>query len=321
MTPLSQIYLFIGENTYLLRAERKRWIEEFCKKYGEENCSRLDGAKLKMYELLDEISVMPFLSEKRLVVVDTVLKCTREDVQSFVQQIHPQVVLLFCDPKPDKRLTGVKELLEVADVKTFAPLKPKELSAWMQTYAKQQGTSLAAGSEQTLIEYLGEDMNLIAHEIDKLALLKSGAPITKDDVDAMTIPSDEGIVWKMTDFLCAGLRLNALKFAKRTLDRGGDAYGLWAILLSMLKNVVLVHAALDMKMTNGKAIAEKTGVHPFALRSLQPYAARIKPQALRPFVGWAVRSERDLKTGILKATDEAPQEVQALIDQFILKCP
>ena len=71
----------------------------------------------------------------------------------------------------------------------------------------------------------------------------------------------------------------------------------------------------------GKDIAEKTGVHPFALRSLQPYAQRMKSVDLRQFLDWAVAADRDLKTGGYRATDEAPEELQALIDGFILKSP
>lgn len=318
---MSQIYLFTGENTFLLRQERTRWIEEFTKKHGEENCARLDGQKLSIRALLDEVSVLPFLAEKRLVIVDAVPRCTREDVQALPTQIHPQVLLLFCDPKPDKRITGVKELLEVAELKTFAPLRGMALSQWIRTFAAALRTSLTQDAEHALIEFLGEDMELLSQEVEKLAMYAAGRAITRADVELMTIPSDEGIVWKMTDLLCAGNRIEALSYARRMLGRGGDPWQVWNILLSHLKNLVLVRSALDANVTSPKAIAEKTGVHIFALRNLQPYAQSVKHSPMRSLLAWAVRSERDLKTGVLKSTDEAPQELHALIEQCILKSP
>jgi DNA polymerase III delta subunit len=318
---MSAFFLFTGENSFLLRRERRRWMQEFQKKHGEENCTVLDGQKVTIRSLLDDVAVLPFLAEKRLVIVDSVPKASKEEIQNLAANVHPQVVLLFCDPKPDKRSGGVKELLATADVKTFEPLKGKLVSQWVDSYAKEQQVVIDPAARDTLIEYLGEDMDFLAFEMDKLSLLAHGRSITTADVEQMTIPSDEGIVWRMTDLLCEGSRTEALRYAKRMLDRGGDAYGLWAILLSMLKNLVLVRAAIQSGLVASKDIADATGVHIFALRSLQPYAKRMNDVALETFLGWAMHADRDLKTGVLRSSDDAPQELETLIDQFILHIP
>lgn len=318
---MAAFFLFTGENTFLLRAERRRWVQEFQKKHGEDNSTFADGQKLTIRQLLDDVAVLPFLADKRLVIVDTIPKCSREEIQALAASIHPQVILLFCDPKPDKRGTGVKEILATADVKEFAPLKGKALTQWAESYAKDTGSSLEPAARDALIEYLGEDMDLLSQEIEKLALHAANRSITRMDIELMTIPSDEGIVWRMTDLLCEGSRIQALQYSRRMLDRGGDAYGLWAILLSMLKNLVLVRAAVRSGMSSSKDIADATAVHIFALRSLMPYAKRIKDPELKQFLAWAVRADKDLKTGIIRSTDESPQELQALIDQFIVHAP
>lgn len=318
---MAAFHVFTGENVFLLRAEKRRWMQEFRKKHGDDNCIVLDGQKLTMGELLDTVAVLPFLAEKRLVVVDTLPKCTREEVQTLAANIHPQVILLFCDAKPDKRGAGVKEMLSVADVREFMPLKGKPLSQWVETYAREKGASLEPAGRDALMEYLGEDMDLLSQEIDKLALHANGRAITRMDIELMTIPSDEGIVWRMTDLLCEGSRSGALRYAKRMLDRGGDAYGMWAILLSMLKNLVLVRSAVRSGMTASKDIADATAVHIFALRSLLPYARRLQDAKMAAFLDWAVHADRDLKTGVIRATDDTPQELRVLIDQFIVHSP
>ncbi|HVW67017.1 MAG TPA: DNA polymerase III subunit delta [Candidatus Peribacteraceae bacterium] len=318
---MSQIFLFTGENTYLLRRERERWIDEFRRKHGDENCLVADGQKISVRELWDDVSMLPFLAERRLVVVDTVPRCTREDIQTLARSIHPQVVLLFCDPKVDKRTSGAKELLDTAEVKQFAALKRPQLEQWLKTYASGKNAALSDDARGLLLEYLGEDMNLLAQEVDKLSLFAAGKGISKTDVEQQTIPSDEGIVWRMTDLMTQGKKSVAVSYAHRMLSRGGDAYGLWALLLSTLKNIVLVHAAVHSGITSSKDIAEKSGIHPFALRSLQPFASKIKREQLETFVAWAAQSDRDLKTGRIRATDEAPEEIRVLIDQFLLKCP
>lgn len=310
-----------GENLYALRSEKRRWIDEFAKKHGADNIVRLEGKGLTIRELLDEVGVMPFLAEKRLVIVDGVPKSTKEEIHALETAIHPATVLLFVDPAPDKRLGGVKQLIAIAATKAFAPLKGPKLAQWLVEEARRLGASFGPGAAEALVEQLGDDQEALSTELEKLSLAANGRPITVDDIDLHTIPTDEGVVWTMTDLISAGKKKEALRYTRRLLDRGSDAYGLWAILLSMLKNVVLVRAAIDDGLTQGRDIAERTGVHPFALRSMQPYAARCTLADLAASVAWATEADVRLKTGGYRATDEAPQELHALIERFLAHVP
>lgn len=315
------MYLLTGENSFLLREERRRWITEFCRKYGEENCGRVDGSKTSVRDLLDEVGVQPFLAERRLVVCEGVPKSSKEEIILLESQIHPAVLLLFIEPKLDKRTAGAKQLLASADVKEFAPLKAAALSGWVHAFAQEQGVAFAPGAAALLLECIGEDQDMLAQEIRKLSLACAGKSVTKQDIEQMVIPTDEGVIWKISDLLSGGSRMEALTFARRLLDRGGDAYGLWAILLNMLKNLVAVYAAMQAGHASGKDIADAAGVHVFAVRSLQAHARRVKGKDLRTFVSWAAGADKDLKTGVYRSTEEAPQELLSLIDRFILRCP
>ena len=310
-----------GENAYALLAEKRRWIEEFSKKHGPDNIVRLDAKGLTIRDLLDEVGVMPFLSEKRLVIVDGVPKSTKEEMQALEASIHPATVLLFADPAPDKRLGGVKQLMAIAAAKTFPAVKGPKLLQWIGAEAQRLGMAMERGAAELLVERLGDDQGAIATELEKLRFAVAGRALTPEDVDLHTIPTDEGVVWTMTDLVSAGKKKEALSYARRLLERGSDAYGLWAILLSMLKNVVLVRAAVDDKMTSPKDIAERTGIHPFALRSVQSYASACRREELEGMVSWAVESDVQLKTGGYRATDESPQELHALIARFLARMP
>lgn len=318
---MAAAFVFTGENQYALLEEKRRWIQEFVKKHGEDNMVRLEGKSQTLGSLLDEVAMMPFLAERRLFVIDGIPKLSKEEVDALLSQIHPQVIVLFVELKPDKRLAGVKQLLAKADVKEFEAVKGARLSEWLGATAKEQGTSLEPAARDLLLEYVGEDQELLLHEIEKLSLLAHGRAIVKNDVERMTIPSDEGVVWKMTDLLAAGKKKEAAAFASKVLERGGDAYGLWAILLSFLKNTAAVRIALDSGVMSAKEIAEETGVHPFALRSLLPYVQKTKSADVRAFLRWATDADIRLKTGQLRATDEAPEELRALIDRLLLSCP
>lgn len=318
---MTNLHLFTGENDYLRTEERRRWISEFQKKHGSENCIVLDGSKLSIRSLLDEVSVLPFLAEKRLIVVDGVPKSTKEEIELLVENIHPQSVVLIVDSKPDKRTGGVKTLLQIADIKEFPPLQPKKLAEWAVAYVTQHGSSIAPAALEAMLQATGNDQMMIATELDKLSLFATGKTITADDIERMTIESDEGVVWRMTDLLCAGNTAASARITRQMMERGVSGFQLWGILLSFLQNVVLVRAAVEEGMTSAKQVSDATGVHVFALRSLQPYASRVRSGVLYDFVTWAVRADMALKTGKTRATEEFPQELHAVIDQFLARCP
>lgn len=315
------LHLFLGENAYALREEKRRWIEEFVKKHGEENLIRMAGKGTQLRELLDVVSVLPFIAQRRLVVIEGIPNLSKEQFQLLAEHIHPQTVVLIVDSKIDRRLAGSKELLALATVKQFPPLLGKPLLSWMQSFVREQGSALEPAASAMLLEHLGEDQDMLSEELRKLALFSSGRTITVHDVEQLTFPSFEGIVWKLTDLLAAGRRSDALLYAHRYTARGGDAYGLWAILLSMLKNLVAVAAARREGSTNAQAIAADLDIPFFAVRSLLPAAARMGGGPLRTFLAEAVDADIALKTGAHRATDEAPEEILALIDHFILTMP
>lgn len=318
---MSQLFLFTGPNAYALREEKKRWISEFVKKHGEENLVQISGKELRLRSLLDEVAVAPFIALRRLVVIEGVPSLSKEEVEVLREQIHPHVIALFVDPAIDRRLASSKQLLSIADVKEFPPLKAKALLAWMQSSLKELGASVEPLALSLLLDLLGEDQDMLAEELRKLALFSQERTITAGDIEETTVPSFEGVVWRLTDLLAAGRREEALLSAYRYLARGGDAQGLWAILLSMLKNVVIIAAAQGEGQRSAREIAADLQVHFMAVRALSPYASRIPPDLLRRFLIDAIEADIGLKTGAYRATDEAPQELLALIDRFILTAP
>ena len=318
---MSQIFLFTGENTFALREEKKRWIDEFVKKHSPENLLRLNGKDVKIRTLLDETGVAPFLAERRLVLIDGVPVFTKEEVTRVYENIHPAVIVLISDPAPDRRLGGVKEFLSVAEVKEFKNPAPKVLLTWMQSTVAAEGGSILPAACTTLLELVGNEQDMLIEELRKLALAVQGRPISAADVEEMAMPSSEGVVWKLTDLLAAGRKPEAFLFAHRYLARGGDAYGMWAILLGMLRNLTAISMASSSGRVDQKQLAADLQIHPFAIRSLLPYAQRAKRPHLQRFVDQAVDSDIALKTGQFRATDEAPEELLALIDRFILSCP
>jgi DNA polymerase III delta subunit len=315
------MFLFTGENRYQMSEERNRWIAEFSRKHGSENIIRLVATGLTLRSLLDEVSVAPFLAEKRLVIVDGYPSFSPEQLDVLEQNLHPQVLLLFIDTRSDRRVGG-KELLRRSTVKEFPLLKGKALEQFVHATLAVRGCTIAPNAFRLLFDLLGEEQELFALELQKLSLAASvhGNTITVQDVECLVIPA-EGVLWRVTDALASGKPEASLLMLHHLLRRGAEAYALWNVVLGFVKNTCAVLAAVQSGERNQRAVAEATGVHPFVVRSLLPYAERLDLDRFRRFHSRALAADTALKTGAHRATTEAPEELVGLLQELLLTAP
>lgn len=314
------LYFFTGENDYALEKEVLRWKKAFCDKHGSENFLQLHAREASLSDILDAVSAMPFIAEKRLVLIRGIPKIDKEDIVTITENVHPQVLVAFVESKPDKRLGAVKALTEIADMKEFAPLSPRELGSWASALVQAEGGSIDEKSFSMLLQVVGTDQWTLESELKKLVLFAPDGKIEPAHIDILAVPSGEQVVWKLTDMIGNRRADDALKFLANRLERGEDPYGIWSILLNMIKNVTLVWACLQEGVRDDKSIASAAGIHFFAVRGLLPLAKSLDAVRVRQLVRFATDADLALKTGGYHYTAEKQGEVIALTERAILMC-
>ncbi len=316
----AQIYLFTGENTFALTQEKRLWSERFKQKYGEENMTTVQGNQMTLRTMLDDISIAPFLSDKRLIFCAGIPKFSTEEVQQLFDQIHPSTLLVFIEAKPDKRLSSVKALQKSASMKEFPHLSEGQLFSWMQQYAKDLGFSLSREQALHIVEVAGEDEELLSHELEKIALFARGQAVATKDIDALLVPSGEKEIWTLTNLISQKKKKEALQYAKVLLQRGEDPFAVWNILLWMLRQLVSTWMAVQEGDKNPASIAKNYSVPFPTAKTLLPLASSLQKEQLTSLLVWATDTDVQLKTGGYRATQEAPEELTSLIDRLIVGC-
>ena len=316
---MPQIHLFTGENSFALRSEILRWMQEFRTRHGDENLLRLDARSLPLRDLLDEIASAPFIAERRLIVIDGIPNYSKEDIAMIKQEIHPQSVLLFYSEKPDKRLTSTKELLKICEIKQFPILPLHAVRKWVGEYIISLGGNASAKAQDKLLNLVGEDQAMLASEIQKLVLFVGGKEIQAEDIEEMVVCCSERIAWHMIDLLGQGKSDEALVYAESLIDRGESPYALWNRLLWMVDQLALVGSAVAEGETHPGMISKNFGIGFGSVRTLLPLARRLSQDQINSLVEEVVSADIALKTGGYRSTAEAPQEIRALIDRCILR--
>lgn len=315
----SQVHLFTGENIYNLEQELLRWKKAFFAKHGSENFIELQSKDATYSDLLDAVSVMPFIAERRLCFIRGIPRIEKEETISFIESVHPQTIVVIADSKPDKRLGVTKELMKLVEIQDFSLLSPRDLQTWGRGVVESNGASIHQDAWNALLSIVGTDQWMLEKELKKIAAYAGGS-ITVQHVEELAVPSGEQVIWKLTDLVGNRKADEALLFMHSRIERGEDPYGLWVILLNAVKNTVLVWSGLQAGLRDERSISSAFGMHFLAVRGLLPLAKSLNSNGITELVNFVSDADLALKTGGYHYTSEHQEEVIAIAERTILFC-
>lgn len=272
--PKSNVTLFTGENTLFIERERDKWLELFTDKHGAHNISRLYPSSAK--ELIQsELTTLPFLSDKRLVVLeDFMVKIasdetsedatpvlsasnTEEWIIDHIEDVPDSTIVVFIQSKPGLTNKLYKKLLQVSTVRRFEELASTDLRA----YVKNRLPNIEFSAISKLLAYKNNHLASIDAEIEKLGLFKPEATITDADIETYVISDIETNIFRLLDGLLALDRATALRELK-TLLLTNSVFAIFSGLMSNLRRILYIHALLKGKYAPSE-ITEILEIKPF----------------------------------------------------------
>ncbi len=291
---------------------------------GELNVTRVDGRKVVLRELLNDCSTLPFLTTKRLIIVDGLLKRlgSRDGDEStssgelavllaYLPSLPPttDLVLVEDQPLPPRHaVLALAKKLPEARVIDCRPLDLRSASGhvalkrWLAAQCAALGVRISAEAETLLIERIGADRRALASEVDKLAANCAYAgEITADEVRALVPVSIEANIFALVDALGQRRARQALDELERLLaDGANELY----ILSMVARQARLLIGAQELQSANAsrEAIGERLKVrHGFALDKLLTQAAQFGASELDDIVERIAQTDEEIKTGKMSA--------------------
>src|SRR4028119_1575110 len=113
------------------------------------NLTILEGRKLKVDPLAAACEAFPFLSDRRLVIVEDALKQlksadVRDAIKAYLPKVPETTDLIFVEREDfDKRSSLFTFLKKSATVREFLPREGADLQRWLGDRAKRLGVQLA----------------------------------------------------------------------------------------------------------------------------------------------------------------------------------
>ncbi|HVB23304.1 MAG TPA: DNA polymerase III subunit delta [Ktedonobacteraceae bacterium] len=147
------------------------------------------------------------------------------------------------------------------------------VESWITKRAKATGVSITPEAAAMLANFIGNQLRLLANELNKLATyVGNGATITADDVRQLSAQVQEARIFDLTDALAGRNRKQALDILHDLLSDGEPPLKLISLITSQVRSLLLVKE-LSQKGMRGPQIATTIGVAPFiAEKSLRQVA-------------------------------------------------
>lgn len=293
-------YLLHGEDEFTSREQLKILRQQGDFGYNQDT---YHGAEVELKTILMTMNTLPFLSEQRLVVIDGLPKKKRGESAAgkaasakaetgkagkgrkskksskaapltragFEKELAEQVafmpeanvVILFVEEALEASSPLVKAATQHGKVVQSSLPKGAALEKWITQRARNSGVKLMPDAGSLLANFIGNNLRLLANEIDKLATYAGqGGTITVNEVRQLSAQVQEARIFDFTDALAQRNRKQALNILHDLLSDGEPPLKLLSTITSQVRSLLLVKE-LAQKGMRGPQIASSLSMSPY----------------------------------------------------------
>lgn len=219
------IYLFYGEETYLLETRVKKIKNEYQQLILGINFIQIDDTNVE--ELIADLETPAFGFDKKLIIAKNTgifkkeKKTTKSDskkkkvddiklplnekiakyIQGNLEELKNTVDLVFVEQEVDKNAL-YQTIEKVGEVKEFALLKLPDLIANIKKITVAYKVNIDDATAKYLVECCGTSMQDLINELRKLIEYKGeNSNITKQDIDLLCTKQIQAVIFDLTDNL------------------------------------------------------------------------------------------------------------------------
>ena len=207
-----RLYIFHGEEVFLLQHYlqqlRKILLDELTESF---NFHKFTGENFDIQAFADSVENLPMMAESTMVWVDEV------DLFKLNEADRTRMAELICDIpeycsvvftyettpwKPDKRLKKLWDAVDKnATIVEFPKQEQRDLIPWVTRHFAARGKRITPDLCVYLVDITGGTMTALAGEIAKICAYSGADDIKRSDIDAVTEPVLDAVVFEMTDML------------------------------------------------------------------------------------------------------------------------
>jgi DNA polymerase-3 subunit delta len=338
-------YIFHGEDEFSRTKEVNRLRARMAPgdpAMADLNTSVLDGRRIAMGELRHVCDSIPFMADRRLVIVHGLLsrlfpgsktadepaEATGEaerkrtflnDLAGYLSSLPPTTRLFFVETTalpashPILKLARQAEMSNKGFVRLYKQPKDNDLPGWIRKQVRARSGRISAEAVSMLAALVGSDLRVLDQEIEKLLLYAGERQITSADVLALVSRARETSIFDLVD--CVGRREagRALRLLHHMLDEEAAPLYLLSMLGRQIRILIQISELRDRGL-GAKEIAEQLKMHPYPVKKGLAQSRNFTMAQLEAAHQQIVATDWAVKTGRCEEVLALDMLVVALID-------
>ena len=284
-----------GTDTFRSRTQLRKMIEKFKIDRDPQglNVVSLDCTLLEDGVVLEQMMSIPFLAEKRMVVLENLLSATgKGDLQEKIlkrieeKKIPEENICVFWegDSKPKTKVGKdlLARLLTEKYAQEFDELKGVKFGAWVATEVTDRGGKINQPAINFLVNNIGGDMWRANSLIDQLIAYKEDEEI---DQEAVALFVDEKIddnIFNLVDSIVGRQTKQIFKMIREQYRVGKDPHYIFAMILRQFRILLEMRDLFEREENMpSDLMAKKLGLHPFVVKKSLPFIKKYNLEDLK----------------------------------------
>ena len=260
------ILFFYGQDSYRIRQKLNQLKEKFISSsLGDTNLAVIDGQTATFPEIARQILAIPFLSKKRLVIIEGILTGGKKSaingeiqqkVGDFLKKVPESTVVVFVEfSLPDRRTSLFKKLNQSGQFQEFKFLEGENLRRFIRQEVDRRGGKIETAEITKLVEYVGNDFWRMTNELDKL--IAYDKQITVDNIELLVQSQVQTNIFELIEKVAHKQTARALQELYKLLGEGSAEIYILTMIVYQYRNLLVVKDAQER--------GQKVALHPFVL--------------------------------------------------------
>ena len=305
-----RFFIFHGEDEFT----QKETLSDLRSRLGgdpgmvELNTTYYVGRTVRMDELLHTCRSLPFMSERRLVIVEGLLdrlsgkerQRDRETLLDYLPQLPPTTRLILMEKKtlpPGNPFVKLATGTPTGYVRAFNVPQGRLLEQWINQRVSAQGGSILPTASSLLASKVGQDLRLLGMEIEKLiSYTGPGRPIEPADVELLTPYGSHTSIFELVDAIGQQRRQAASLLLRKKIENGEEPLYLLAMIIRQFRLLIQVKEKLNQGFRSHE-ISDRVKIHRFVAGKLVNQAANFSLDQLENIYRRLLEIDVSIKTG------------------------
>ena len=316
-----RLYFFHGEESFL----KQHYLEQLRKLLTDEvtesfNFHKLNSETFHIQAFADAVENLPMMAETTMVLVDDVdifklSDADREKMAEVLSDIPDYCTVVFTYEtvawKNEKRCKKLYDAVADHAVQVeFTKQEQRDLIPWITRHFHARQKRITPDLCSYLIEITGGTMTALASEIGKICAYSGAPDIRRSDIDAVTEPVLDAVVFQMTDMLGQKEYGAALAKLQQLMKMQEEPLAILGAIGGHFRRMGAARTVLD----NGGSASDLikiTGMKDYAARKAMSAAGRFSAAFYKQAAILVLETDYGMKTSL--------DDPQRLLETLILR--